>query len=113
MTKRRAIAGAGRQAPRRPRRVIESILIAIGCILFADALVGERGVVAMLRARDDRSALVQKLERARETHRRLTEDVRRIREDPDALEDLARRELLLVKEGEKLFIIRGVTPPAR
>jgi cell division protein FtsB len=42
----------------------------------------------------------------------LREDARRLREDPAAIEEIARRELGLMSPGEKLFIIRNVEPPA-
>ena len=42
----------------------------------------------------------------------LREDARRLREDPAAIEEIARRELGLMSPGEKLFIIRDVEPPA-
>ena len=35
---------------------------------------------------------------------------RRLREDPAMIEDLARRELGLIRPGEKLFIIREIAP---
>ena len=41
----------------------------------------------------------------------LREEARRLREDPTAIEELARRELGLIKPGEKVFIIKDVPPP--
>ena len=41
---------------------------------------------------------------------RLREEARRLREDPAAIEEIARRELGLIKPGEKLFIVRDVGP---
>ena len=35
----------------------------------------------------------------------------RLKSDPAAVEDLARRNLDLIKPGEKLFIIRDARPP--
>ena|SRR5688572_4254831 len=113
MTRRRIISTAGGRAPRRPRRVVESIMVGIGCILFADAILGERGIVAMVRARDESREQAQLLEQAQATYKRLTEDIRRISEDPQTLEDYARRELGFIKPGEKLFIIKGLAPPPR
>jgi cell division protein FtsB len=36
-----------------------------------------------------------------------------LREDPAAIEDIARRDLGLIKPGEKLFIIKDVVPGER
>ena len=35
----------------------------------------------------------------------------RLREDPSAIEELARQELGLIKPGERLFIVKDVAPP--
>ena len=39
---------------------------------------------------------------------RLREEARRLREDPSAIEEIARRELGLIVPGEKLFILKDV-----
>ena len=41
---------------------------------------------------------------------RLREEIRRYRDDPSAIEALAREELGLMREGELLFIVRDVKP---
>ena len=64
----------------------------------------------MVRARQEYRALEESLGRARAENARLREDARRLREDPIAIEEIARRELGLIKPGEKLFIIRDITP---
>lgn len=90
--------------------MVESVLLAIGCILLADAVVGERGLVAMMRARQEYRAELAALDKARAEAARLQEEIRALREEPSAIEDLARRELGLIKPGEKLFTIRDVPP---
>ena len=44
-------------------------------------------------------------------NQRLREQARRYREDPSAIEELARKDLGLIKPGEKLFIIRDQPAP--
>ena len=41
----------------------------------------------------------------------MREEARRLREDPSAIEELARQELGLIKPGEKLFIVKDVVTP--
>ncbi|MGE3405088.1 MAG: septum formation initiator family protein [Vicinamibacterales bacterium] len=41
----------------------------------------------------------------------MREEARRLREDPSAIEDIARRELGLIRPGEKLFILKDIAPP--
>lgn len=97
--------------PRRRRRhAVQYMLIFVGCVLVIDALVGDKGVLAMMKARRDYRVLEQSLNDARSANARLREEARRLREDPDAVEDIARRELGLIKPGEKLFIVKDVPP---
>jgi cell division protein FtsB len=51
------------------------------------------------------------LTKARLENARLREEARRLREEPEAIEEIARRELGLIKPGETLFIIKDVEPP--
>lgn len=50
--------------------------------------------------------------RQRAENARLRDVVRRLREDPTAIEEIARRELGLIKPGERVFIVKDV-PPAK
>jgi cell division protein FtsB len=80
--------------------------------MVVDALVGERGFLARLRARDERQALALAIERQRVENQRLREEARRLAEDPSAVEEIARRELGLIRPGEKVFILRDLAPAA-
>ncbi len=86
------------------------ILVCLGCLLLIQALVGEKGFFARLRAREEHQALEQALTALRAENLRLREEAQRLREDPAAIEELARRDLGLIKPGEKLFIIREREP---
>jgi cell division protein FtsB len=97
---------AGR--PRRRRRLIEGVIIFAGCVVMIDALFGERGMVALMRARTESQALVQERAALQAENARLREEAERLLEPP-AIEDEARRTLGLIKPGEKLFLIRDVT----
>lgn len=93
---------------RRARGVLRYVLVFVGCVLIVDALVGEKGLVAMLKARDTYRKLEQSLSKAREENARLREEARRLREDPFAIEEIARRELGLIRPGERLFTIPDI-----
>jgi cell division protein FtsB len=99
--------------PRRGRRALQYLLIFVSCVLVVDAIVGEKGLIAMIKAREQYQELETSLARARSENARLRNDARRLREDPDAIEEIARRELGLIKPGEKLFIIKDVRPESR
>src|SRR5690606_25637887 len=89
---------------RRRRRAVQYVLIFIGAVLFIDALVGEKGLLAMRQAREQERLAEAALAAARQENARLREEARRLREDPSAIEEIARRELGLIKPGERLFI---------
>lgn len=86
-------------------------MLVVGCVLFIDALVGDKGLLAMLQARRQYRDLEQSLAEVRAENADLREEAERLREDPTAIEELARRDLGLIKPGEKLFIVKDVPTP--
>jgi cell division protein FtsB len=104
-------AGADSAAPRqRGRRLVQYGLLIVGSLLFLDALVGEKGFVENLKARQQYEALERSLSRLKDDNTRLRKDVELLRKDPETIEGIARRELGLMKPGEKLFIIKDAAP---
>jgi cell division protein FtsB len=97
--------------PRRRRRALHNALLVVGCVLVIDALVGDKGLLAMLRARQTYRSLEESLADVRTENAGLREEARRLREDPSAIEEIARQELGLIKPGEKLFIVKDVVTP--
>ena len=95
---------------RRSSRVLQYLLLFVGGVLLIDALVGDKGFVAMLKAREDYRRLETALASARGENARLRNEARRLREDPKAVEDIARRDLGLIRPGEKIFILKDVKP---
>ena len=100
----------GSKRPDRHRRIVQVLLVFVILMFVADGLVGDRGLVAMLRARQEYDALTAAIARQRTENARLREEARRLREDPAAVEELARRELGLIKPGERVFIVKDVAP---
>jgi cell division protein FtsB len=87
------------------------MLVLIGCVVLGDALIGERGLVAMRRARQEYRVEQQRLDAARAEEARLREQIRLLEEaDAATIEDLARRELGLIKPGEKVFTVTDRPP---
>ena len=82
----------------------------IGGIVFLDALVGEKGLLETVKKRQEFHVLEQSIQRARAENTRLREEAKRLRSDPTAIEDLARRELGLIRPGEHLFILKDRPP---
>jgi cell division protein FtsB len=97
-------------ARRRGRRAIEYALLLIGCVVFVDALVGEKGLLETVKKRQEFKVLEQSIRRARAENELLRQEAKRLRSDPTAIEDLARRELGLIRPGEHLFILKDRPP---
>lgn len=93
------------------RRLLHTALVFVTIVLLADALIGDKGLVETMRARRQSRELAATLETLRRENARLREEVRRLNEDPRAIESLAREDLGLIRPGELLFIIRDVKPP--
>ena len=94
----------------RGRRIARYVLAFVTAVLVIDAIVGEKGLLALIKARRDFEGVEAALGHARAENARLREEARRLREEPSAIEEIARRELGLIKPGEKLFIIREAKP---
>jgi cell division protein FtsB len=90
--------------------VVRYALVFVTIVIVIDAVVGDKGLLALLKARRDYAAVEAALARARAENAKLREEARRLRDDPAAIEEIARRELGLIKPGEKLFILRDVPP---
>jgi cell division protein FtsB len=103
-------ARAGWGAGRTPR-VVRALVLFFAAATVVDALVGEQGLFAMLRARRQAEELTATIARQRAENARLRDEVKRLTNDPAAIEEVARRDLGLIRPGEKLFIIKDLPPP--
>ena len=95
------------QHARARRRTIVTWTLFVGAlILMVSALVGENGYLATLRVEREYNALQASLTELRLENQQLAEETRRLKGDPAALEEEARRELGMLKPGETLVIIK-------
>lgn len=106
----RALGLARRRRYERWRRLVRYAVLFVAMALLANALIGDNGLTSLFRTREEYRDLQVEVERLRAESARLREDARRLREDPAAIEEYARRELGLVKPGEKVVVL---APPAR
>jgi cell division protein FtsB len=97
----------------RARRIVQIGLAFLAVIMAADALVGERGLMAMLRARKQYAEVAVAVARQKAENAKLREEARRLRDDPSAIEEVARRNLGLIRPGEKVFIVKDLASPVR
>jgi cell division protein FtsB len=87
------------------------LLLAFAVVIFVDMLVGDQGLMAMFETRRQRDELTADIARKQAENAALAEQVRRLNDDPAAIEELA-RELGLIKPGEKVFKIKDLPPTA-
>jgi cell division protein FtsB len=88
------------------------LLLFVAVIIIVDTLVGDRGLLATLRARKEYDELTLAIARQHAENARLWDQVRRLNDDPSTIEEIARRELGLIRPGEKLFIVKDVPSPS-
>ena len=91
-------------------RLLNYVLVFVTVVLVVDALVGDKGLLDTMRARRQHAQISAAIARQRQENARLREEIRRYREDPSAIEALAREELGLMRDGEILFIVRDAKP---
>jgi len=99
--------------PGRCKRIAQIVIVFFCAVMAVDALVGDRGVLAMWRARQTFDDLSSTLDRLRADNARMSEVARRLRDDPSAIEERARRDLGLIRPGEKVFIVKDLAGSRR
>ena len=104
------LVGVARRNSR--RRTTRWLLIFVVSMLVANALTGENGVFARRTAGRAYGALTAGIADMRRENAALREQIRRLREDPRAIEAVAREELGLMLPGERLFVVKRTPQPA-
>ncbi len=95
--------------PRRaPRRFWSHAVLFAASALLVNGLIGERGLMETVRARRAYAAAAQDLARLRQQNARLRERVRRLSNDPSAIEAVARGELGLLRTGEIVVTVHDL-----
>ena len=79
--------------------LILSFLLILGCFLF----FGERGILHRLRFQKELARIKEANVKMEEENRKLKEEVRRLQTERKYIEEIARKELGMVKEGEILY----------
>lgn len=95
------------------RRGLQLLLIFVTLVLVIDALIGDKGLTESMNARRQYRELQASLDQIRRENASLREETRRLKEDPGAIESLARQELGLIKPGEIVFILKDLKDPPK
>ena len=81
-------------------------LLLLSAALMVNALIGEKGYLANLQAKQEFQQVSDSVDQLRAENARLKEEAERLQSDPRALEDSARSQLGLIKPGETLITLR-------
>ena len=94
--------------PDRPgRRTLQLGLLFVASVLVANAFVGDRGLFASRAAARAHHQLATEIDAIKSDNDRLRITARQLRDNPDAIEALARQELGLIRPGEIVFLLHG------
>ena len=73
--------------------------------IVANALIGERGLLEIVRAREEPRALAQNVAALRVENATLRVEAQRLRSDPATIESIARRQLGLARPDERVVVL--------
>jgi cell division protein FtsB len=93
-------------ARRRQHVWVGRALCFAGCVLAANALIGERGLSETLQARQEFRKAVSELSRLQYENAVLASQIQDLRHDSRTIESVARAELGLIKPGEVLVVVK-------
>ena len=95
------------------QRFLQLILIFACLALGVNAVLGERGLIELIGNRRQHITLAREIESLRHQNSKLHFIVFRLTGDPSAIEEVARKDLGLIRPGEQLFLINDRVAPAR
>ena len=96
-----------------PRLKAIAVAALVVCGIVYGVLRDEEGVMHVFRERSRLQELSHSVAGLREENNRLRAEIKALREDPRAVEKLAREDLGLSREGEIMFILEGEPPETR
>jgi cell division protein FtsB len=88
------------------KRVVRGGLALVLVTALVDGVFGARGLLENMAVRRRHAQLEARIAELRQGNEALIVEIKRLREDPAAIEELAREELELMKDGELLVILR-------
>lgn len=91
--------------PTRGRRLLHLSLVIASGVLVTNALIGDRGLIDALDAHNEHTALQFEIDQLQLQNKTLRLFAQRLREDASAIEEIARRDLGLIRPGELLFLL--------
>jgi cell division protein FtsB len=94
-----------------PRHTGRYVLLLVTILLIANAIVGERGLVALFRANKAHASQQLIINALHAENGRLRRYAQALAAEPRVIEEVARRDLGLLRPGEQLFILKDTEAP--
>jgi len=88
------------------RRMTAYALYGAAFILIVNALVGDSGYLATLSGKGEQERATRELALMRHKNQALQEQIERLKHDPAAVEEEARRKLNMIKKGEVMVVVK-------
>ena len=108
MGRKQPIRSAERNRQTNPsRRTLLLLFVFVCIVLLANAIIGERGLMATRSAGVQADQLESDIGYLRRENQRLRELASRLRSDPAAIEEAARGDLGYLRRGEIVVIIKN------
>ncbi len=90
-----------------PRLKALAVAVFVVCCIVYGVLRDDEGVMHVFRERSRLQELSHSVSSLREENNQLRSEIKALRENPRAIEKLAREDLGLSREGEVVFILEG------
>ncbi len=87
------------------KRILVFLGVFVFLILIINILFGEKGILDVIKYRNEISKLEEKIKKLEKKKRKLEIEIEFLENEKYAVEPVARKELGYIKEGEKLLII--------
>ncbi|MEO8483661.1 MAG: septum formation initiator family protein [Acidobacteriota bacterium] len=107
-------ASAAEHRERRRSAITWGLLIVLGALLV-NAVVGDGGYLATVRASREEAQLAAEVTALWLENQQLVAQGKRLEDDTSAIEEVARRDLSMIRPGETMVVIRNAAtaaPPA-
>lgn len=88
------------------RKMMTYLLYGAAFILIVNALVGDSGYLATLSGKGEQERATRELAIIRHKNQAMQEKIERLKHDPAAIEEEARRKLNMIKKGEVMIVVK-------
>jgi len=78
--------------------------LALLCLLASWLAFGERGLIYVYKKDKEREEYLAKIEELKKANQELMEEIDRLKNDKDYIEETARKELGMVRDGEVIYM---------